>query len=73
MKAPQRFPVLPKTAIRFAETSLALYAQEGTFATGVDDEQELETVAEAFERLGCTVVREPLRYRVQVTVPRHEG
>lgn len=62
--------MLPKTALRFAETSLALYANEGTFATGIEDDDEMEAVAEAFERLGCTVVREPLRFRVQVTVPR---
>ena len=61
--------MLLQTATRFAETSLALYAKEGTFATGVDDDVEMEAVARAFERLGCTVVREPLRFRVKVTAP----
>ena len=60
----------PRTASRFAETSLALYGSRGPFATGVDAEEDLETVAEAFERLGCDVEREPLRFRVKVTPPK---
>lgn len=59
--------MLSRTAERFAETSLAIYAHEGTFATGVDSEDEIEPVAQAFERLGCVVQREPLRLRIKVT------
>ena len=61
--------MLPNTAVRFAEASLALYAAEGTFSTGVEGDDEMEPVAQAFERLGCTVIREPLRFRVKVTAP----
>lgn len=60
--------MLPQTATRFAESSLALYAHEGTFATGIDDEELIEPIAKAFENLGCVVVREPLRLRLRVTV-----
>jgi hypothetical protein len=60
--------MLAHTATRFAESSLALYAHEGTFATGVDSEDEIEPIAQAFEQLGCRVEREPLRLRLKVTV-----
>lgn len=61
--------MLNRSADRFAETALSLFSKEGTFAIGVESEEEIEPIAEAFERLGCWVAREPLRYRVKVTSP----
>ena len=61
--------MLPKTATRFAETSLALYAAEGTFSTRVENETEMEEVARAFELLGCVVIRQPFRASLKVTAP----
>ncbi|GEM_PF-3588886 len=66
--------MLVKTADRFAQTSLALYGREGTFATSVDSEEDMELIAQAFERLGCLVLCEPLRRQVRVTASmRAEG
>lgn len=60
------------TAERFAQSSLALYGDEVDFSMGVDDEDDVEEVARAFERLGCAVQREPLRLRVVVRVSPRE-
>jgi hypothetical protein len=58
--------VLARTATRFAQTSLAIYASEGPFSIGVQSEDEMDLVTAAFEALGCTVERESFRLTLHV-------
>lgn len=44
-------------ALRFAKTSLSLYRHERMFSIGVGGEDDLDPIAEAFESIGCAVVK----------------
>ncbi len=65
--------MLPQTAHRFAESSLAIYGREGRFSVSITSEEEVEPIAQAFEELGCTVIREPFRLRLVVTCSTEEN
>jgi hypothetical protein len=48
-------------ATRFTDTMLRLYGHERSFEVGLQSEQELQAVAQAFVRRGCSVERDPMR------------
>jgi hypothetical protein len=56
-------------ATRFAETSIRLYGHERTFDIGLDHGLDFETVAQAFEKMGCQVQRNLPRRSLTVTCP----
>ncbi|RYG37886.1 hypothetical protein EON81_05350 [bacterium] len=61
--------MVSELATRFAEVSLKLYGHEQSFDIGLDNDQELEAVAQAFESLGCQVERNELRHSLTVICP----
>lgn len=55
---------------RFARVSYGLFAHEGTFRIEVPSGEDFEATAAEFERVGCTVVREPQDRCLTVTCPK---
>lgn len=54
---------------RLAQAALRLFATESPFLFEVEDRSAVEETAQAFERLGCSVKREPHRYWLRITCP----
>ena len=57
------------SAKRFAQISINLFAHEGTFRIEVPDGEDIERIAQEFERVGCGVERETHCRCLVVTTP----
>jgi hypothetical protein len=57
------------SAKRFAQISINLFAHEGTFRIEVPNGEDIERIAQEFERVGCAVERETHYRCLVVTTP----
>lgn len=57
-----------ESSTRFAQISLSLFGHEGRFRIEVPSGEDFERTAEAFERAGAAVERQPLERCLVVTL-----